>query len=356
MEVRKKICIFELKKCERNIFSTPKLLENLKLVVDVDDPRVPTGICQTCRTSRTYTDILSKDLAFENFSVVEPNLEGDCYCLICSKFHEPFAERTQKLAQKLKKNPLTSFCTRCFKVYPTAKPHKCPKSSPKKTDKFEFICNILEKSPKFSQCVISHFLKQFVPTPPKPPTLKLSQFKGGQPLTVNIGPLPESKKVTVSADELIMLEKENNASYAGHNTSMRLAKFLNKKFGKFTMEKNFKTKYIEKTHVLSNESEALLLDCFFENKKKKIEKWEKKPAVVVKNFSDYVLKICHEKGWDPQECFVNFNIDRGQNSLKFVCSVINLKNWDGGLMTSEENEETSENINKNKYKDTGQMC
>ena len=59
LEVKKKICIFHLKKCERNIFSAPHaFIEKLKHVVDVDDPRVPTGICDTCRiNSKNYTKI-----------------------------------------------------------------------------------------------------------------------------------------------------------------------------------------------------------------------------------------------------------------------------------------------------------
>ena len=60
------------------------------LQIDIDDPRVPTGICDTCRIkSKHYTIIPSTDLSMENFEDIDPNLESDCYCLLCKTFREP---------------------------------------------------------------------------------------------------------------------------------------------------------------------------------------------------------------------------------------------------------------------------
>ena len=76
--------------------------------IDVDDPRVPTGICDTCRIkSKNYTNIPSTDLTMENFEDVDPNLDSDCYCLLCKIFREPTfgkkKKKQNKTRQKLEK-------------------------------------------------------------------------------------------------------------------------------------------------------------------------------------------------------------------------------------------------------------
>ena len=70
--------------------------------IDVDDPRVPTGICDTCRIkSKNYTNIPSTDLTMENFEDVDPNLDSDCYCLLCKIFREPtFGKKKKKKQNK----------------------------------------------------------------------------------------------------------------------------------------------------------------------------------------------------------------------------------------------------------------
>ena len=342
-EVRSKICFFCQEKSSRTIFTVKKCmpaLQDLSQHIDFSAVNVPVGICEKCRRSSWLADIFNnekqitrKQLKKQSFEFVEPDLKSDvCHCYLCKKYRELFPQRTRNLVkkvekkiQKVEKNPFVDKCIcfpcgKLFKISNT-RPHICPKEVSRKT-KFENTTALLENSPKMAQFVISHFLKNFQPSPDTH-RIRLQQFQGGQPLTISLGqPQKIPPKVQLDADDLIEFEMQNNKSNYGNNSSFRLGTFLNKKIGRGTMTKGFQRDYFEKTHILSNFSEGQYLSCFAENKKKKIRKWEDKPAALVKDVSEFVLKIMEELDWNPQDCTIQYSVDRGDSQLKFSVRIL----------------------------------
>ena len=88
------------------------------------------------------------------------------------------------------------------------------------------------------------------------------------------------------------------------------------------MTTGFQRDYFEKTHLLSSFSEGQYISCLAENKKKKIYKYEDKPAALVKDVSEFVLKIMEELDWNPQECTIQYSVDRGDSQLKFSVRIL----------------------------------
>ena len=185
-----------------------------------------------------------------------------------------------------------------------------------------------------AQQITSHFLQNFNPSPDSN-SIKLSTFHGSKKLSVNIGTPPKIKpKIQISVDELLAFETSKNSSYFGHNSTMKFATWLNKKFGKKTVISNFQKIYQEKTHLLSPDTVSCFLDLYFENKKKKIFEWKKRPAVLVHDLSDFVLKIIKLHHWDITECLIQYNVDKGDEQIKFLVNILHKQQGDGEETTT----------------------
>ena len=187
---RKKVCLFCFSRAERSVLqlrTLPSLIKQLSL--NLDDKRIPVGICSSCRKRpERYKQpdgslILACFQKFDqpdfNFIEVENDQDTECQCEICLKSSE---EPPKKKPRKLVKNPWrrpakpppTLVCIKCFQEYKHGGHKDCGESK-----RFENLCNMLDKSPKMAQSVVNHLLDNFE-TCPVTGAVELSHFNGGR--------------------------------------------------------------------------------------------------------------------------------------------------------------------------------
>ena len=138
---RAKICIvcFEKKKTLRDISCNVEIIANLKKNVgqnfDISDPRLPTGLCDSCRKSYFSKDAVAKNNTFTipqylQFVVVPANIDTVCdpACDICLKARQDAtflgrkqhsggrpskAQSPSNMKKKLKTSPI-NLCGLCL--------------------------------------------------------------------------------------------------------------------------------------------------------------------------------------------------------------------------------------------------
>ena len=342
--LRHRICIFCFSPCKTNqsILSTKNktLLSLLTQIegVDVNSPSCAAGFCDTCRLSKSISEsikskhISKQQLSKHNFSFHVPSPEdSECFCFLCNTYYDFPRKKAKKTPQKENRSALCSTCKNTFFI---GQSHKCPPLPHSRTKKFDNLLELFNSSPKMAQQITSHFLKNFVPSP-NTNSIHLSQFPSGPNLSVHLGPPPKIQpKIQVSVDELLAFENSKNSSYFGHNSTMKFATWLNKKFGKKTVIQNFQKIYQEKTHLLSPDTVSCFLDLYFENKKKKKFEWKKRPAVLVHYLSDFVLKIIKLHHWDITKCLIQYNVDKGDEQIKFLVNILHKQQGDGEETTT----------------------
>lgn len=327
---RKSVCIFCGKKCKeknRNVFSVPSLAENLRNFIDLESSKVQVGLCNTCRRKEKFKNNLEKTDLFQfDFDFVPPNLSSSCCCEICEIFHEP----------AFLKNPKTStsetsefICLKCKEITQNPKAHKCKPIS--RQQKFENIKGILESSPKFTQCLVAHYLKNYDPSP-NSHTVKLPQFQNSNKLSVSVGPPPKTfPKPNVSVKQLIEVRKTFGPQTSDTNIK-NLATWLNKVIGPGTVELNFQKKLRARYDYFKPDWQYGFLP-FEESTKIGKNKYQtimvRRPVALMKDVEQVRAKLCKLRGLQEAQVFCRLHIDSGGKTLKFSFSLVDVWEKEG---------------------------
>ena len=290
---------------------------------DLRNPQVPLGICSSCRLKiSTASDGEHGVLANQSFSFVgDVSACETSKCVICQIVKNT---KVSNLRQngigkgKIRKAKVKTFttaitCTGCLSIISKGVKHHCTEATlasqiKKKLDD--------PSSGKAGEVVASSVLKKAPRSADGQISLKQAS---GRPLKVTPGkaspdPSPPKGKVSVSK----VLEFQVNKDL-GDGQTRDFCTFINKQFGKGTVEKDFQKKlslaykFFEKDFICSptsfctNGQTPTIFESFL---------------VHVPSLSDFVLKILQKRGSDPQAYSIKLGVDKGQGILKFTLTLV----------------------------------
>ena len=331
-DCREKVCIFCFGKAQRPLSKGFKECFDLlkdKLEFDLNDLKTPAGICNSCKIvySMGKGGFGVENLSHKNFDfIILSEDSNNCNCAICLKAKRPTLFQTKTkfgrprispvyrsavldLNKENKLGPKLSICLRCQTTVPTwkFKQHVCSnrvltKNLIKTTSK--------AKTKRAAESFASSTIKSAKKSPKG--SIRLSQPDGGRKLALTLGAAKEtSPREKMSVSQITKLKREGNLS---ERSTRKVASAVNKSFKKGSIEKNYKKKIANLNKVY---------DDFIKISKITIN-GNSHDLIHVEDLSEYCLKICQDRGVDPQRQLFRFSADKGQNKTTFSLSIVDL--------------------------------
>ena len=287
--------------------------------IDFKAINTPSGICESCRLLKSKgkpLPIAHKDFSF--IVVDAPNSKAPCDCVLCSVARGPNVKKLKKLGRPKKdfSDKFITVCKDCGTHYSEAGKlgaHKCNRSVQTKK-----VIETLTSNPRVeeevAQVVASEIVSRIVPSPKG--TIRMNQPKGGGKLSFTRGSAkPRTPKPAVTHKELMEVARKR-----GEKEAKKQASFINKKFGRGSVEPHFQKMLHDSSRLFSEDMTCSQL-TFREGKKGRetdVLRW----CVHVKNLSQFTLKVFGERKLNYSNTTCKLSIDKGGNLLKFSLSII----------------------------------
>lgn len=335
-ESRKKVCLLCMRKSNEVISPSlqQKIIQKTSETFDFNDPRVPLGICSSCRlsfSSRLKSSLTEQSnlvlIDFNSISVPRFHRSSpiSCNCLICKvartnskngkgsahplqikkrKPGRPSATATPETHQK-SSTSFTKQCTKCLTEIKQGKPHNCsPKTLTKNFQK------LAEKYPKAAEQIASSIIKKKKASPAG--TIRLSQEAGPlYPLACgSVASIHSKASIRVSTDSLITIQQTTKLS---NNKMRQLATVINKTTPTGSgVEPYFQSKF---------SSAGKELVGFFQSKKELFETRngsKQRDVIFCSDLEGMMTLIAKQRSSSMFELFVKVCLDNGGNFFK-VC-------------------------------------
>ena len=293
------------------------MFQEVDIVANFDANHIPKSICGACRLDSHRpggVEILKERRASSQPSVDELmciNLDGVCECKLCKivKAKRPLPPPKTKKAGRPKKRSISLVCGKCMDS-------ECSGINCKGTAVKDSASKVIAANPRMAQAITSQMIKNTEASPNG--TIRLAQGSGGGELPLTLGSsAKKSKKVEVTAKEVSNLGQQLGVGIKGMRN---VARFLNEKIGRGTVESGHQQKLNELTHQLDGHF-ALKEDCEFIDSEKK---FVKKPLVYCTDLSEFVMCIIENRGYDLQETVILFNVDNSDEFSEYSITIIDL--------------------------------
>ena len=327
LECLVKLCAFCHQKGNVRLISADlvKKIKDNSIIENLEALHNPRSICNSCRVDLNV-DFKKNPNAPEIIkclklrrSKTQPSadelisitLDGECKCRLCKivKSNAPPPRKANKRSGRPPKPSNTMVCSKCYSEDCDGK--NCKTSGVKKS-----ATNLIKNNPSVAQAVTSQIIKNTKPSPKG--TIRLAQGSGGGELPVTIGSsAKKAKKVEVTAKEMNKMRQNLGIG----NKAMRdVTSFINKKFGRGTVESGHQEKLVQMTHVVDGHF-ALDEECEFMDSDKKLVR---KPLVYCKNLSEFVMCIISGRGYDLEATVILFNVDNSDDFSEYFITIIDL--------------------------------
>ena len=291
--------------------------------IDFKASNTPSGLCDSCRLKISKGKSLQ--IAHRDFSfviVLAPYSKLPCDCRICAIARAPrFKLKTGSRGSigrplKDKTEQFVSVCKLCGTPKAEAGKkgaHKCNFSVQAK-NAIESLTSNPRVEEEVAQSVASEIVKRVRPSPNG--SIRLRQSKGGRklPLTKGSAKSP-TPKPAVTHKELMEVARKY-----GEREAKKQASFINKKFGRGSVEPHFQKMLRDSSRLFSEDMTCSQL-TFREGKKGRetdVLRW----CIHVKDLSQFTLKVFGIRKLNYSDTTCKLSIDKGGNLLKFSLSII----------------------------------
>ena len=334
---RSKVCIICLKRSKGVQLGDGlyQKLEKFSKIFDSmgrNDPRLPTGICGTCKNDLNNNDRGIKrdlkfptDFSFENDIVIpktRSKKSSPCDCKLCQissnkgfELHPILEKKIDSFSLKHEnnlrnENETTPACSVCQTVISKGVSHVC-----NDTTLLENWKVLAEKKPIVASALAIHVVKN---TPPSPNgTVRLSNLHGPKfPLVLGAARPPTTD---ILLDAIIQHSIENNLSQA---QARNMGTFLGKH--KVKVQSGLKEGLVASNHITDPYMHVVNVKLLIK------DKIVEKPLICCKNASEIVLAVFDWRKQNPKDFFVKLYFDAGRDYLKLSCSLIPRKGWHKG--------------------------
>ena len=324
-ECRRTVCFLCMKKCDRQVteFMKERIKALFKQEIDFNDPKVPSGICNSCRTNLQKRDSgqinaeLPQLYDFQAIKIVRRTT--DCSCLICqigrSKFNHthPSVSSVPSSSQQSSSQTQDRLCSLCLTVIRKGFPHQCTKAA-----KFDNLKKIVQTDSRAGEKLAASVIEQKVASPKG--TKRLIREQGGKPLSLTPGPSCQAleKSPLLSTTDLVKVQVNTGLS---NNKIRGLATTLNKSFGARLIEPNFRGGFAN----IGKQLESFFTVTTVHDTSKK-----ESPAITVvhcNNLSEFAAMVSDRRGISKPSSITKIGIDGGGNFLKFSLSIIDTQRF-----------------------------
>ena len=324
---RKAVCCLCIRKSKETI--TPAVLRRIRsfitLDLDFDDPKVPLGICATCRLAlaRKEKDVGNDEVSlptlFDFSKVFVPRFlrssPFSCNCLICrvarsgslktKSSHHPAGLKKRMKGRPRSPKVLQKHCPKCLATIGRGKRHFC---TPKALAR-----NMAEKFPDAVEKAAVSVIKDKKPSPGG--TIRLSQQSGPlYPLVPGTSTSVQNKAAAcLSTEAMIGIQSKTNLS----NHKMRqLASFLNTANPAVKVEKNFQKNFAE---------QGKKLERFFVTREEHLmSKGQliQRTVVFCQDIEEFVWHVLDQRNLSPPDSLIKVSLDGGGKFFKVCLQVM----------------------------------
>ena len=297
----------------------PYMIEHLRnffpVNFDFNATTCPAGICNSClfklRGKREKPlEVLHTSF---DFIILASNADGSCDCQICNVARATkFPTKAKKVnVGRPKENKIDLFeltCKICKTRFEDADKfgrHKCGRKTYKRK-LYEEVKDMKDVAEKVTSTTLRRSKRS-----PKG-TIRLDQPQGGSKLPVTIG----SAKVPKPKPQVSHREIMDIAKRLGEKEAKKMASFINKKFGKGSVQPFYQKELHDQTRIF--ETDMCVSQLSFEKGKVSVDRY----LVHVKDLSDFVLKVYSIRKLDFGSTKVKLGIDKGGGLLKVSISII----------------------------------
>ena len=319
---RSKVCLICLRKADGPVNSDQikKIRNHSNLFNSIQpfDRRVPTGICNGCRTDLNKLDDPKRQLKIpEGFSFTKEVLipantrsnSGDspCQCLICEigKYKNPF------LPHPYYKVPLK-------KIFKAGVKRK---SEPKEEFKWNNRLsvpdnlNILQQvNPRQAEQFAGQVIKKKESSPGG--SKYLTQMHGGKPMPVSLGKKVKETKTVFTHDEM---EDLATKAHLPQGTMRTFQTFINRKKS-CKVQSGLQEELPRRNRLLDDFYKGERLDFVSSDDPKKAVVINR-PLVFCENAQELILHICDIRDIDWHEYKIQLFLDGGNDMLKMSCVI-----------------------------------
>ena len=290
-------------------------IEKLKVIKDLDAPHIPKAICEACRRALYQPE--GKATLKQRRAVSLPDIDdlisvsfdsSTCPCKICEivKTNKPPTASKRKIARPSKPTA-KSLCKNCQSA-------DCDGKECKNTSMKESAGKVVKENPRLAEAITAQVIKATEPSPKG--TIRLPQGLGGSKLPVTLG---SSKKIPKKTEYTAKEVKELSVRLGkGIKGGKEIAKFLNKKGGKGSVQTGFQQKLSDMTHIFD---EFFTVDEVGFLVGKKIVM---KPLVYVKNLSEFCLHVIKNRGYNLFATRILLTVDNTGSRSEYSISIIDL--------------------------------
>ena len=341
-ESRKAVCIICLQKSDGILSPTVKqrIVSIFSTDISFDDPKVPSGICTTCRVS-----LGQKAKSSESDKVLLPELHDfskifvprflrsspfSCNCMIC-KIARSSSLRSKSTAHPLglkkkkrgrpsapKEQAQQKQCPKCLTKVARGKHHSCTPTS--------LAQNLAKHFPQAVEKAAISVIKSKKPSPGG--TVRLSQLSGPLfPVVPGSSTSVQNQATaTVSTSALIGIQNQTSLS---NNKIRQLASYLNTAVPHVKVEKNFQQNFAAQSKVLEK---------FFITREEVLMKKEdfvKRTVVYCPNLEEFVWHILDRRSLAPPESLIKLSLDGGGKFFKVCLQAVNLSKTSSGVKSED---------------------